>query len=334
MKIRPEQLRDHANAPVALIHGAEPLLILEAAEQFRKALQQQGELERELFTIEAGFDWAGVLETASSGSLFAPRRLLEIRLGEAKPGDKGSRVLCELATLASNDLILLVTAAKLDQSAQNSRWFKTLDRAGVNLTFWPLNGRQLSAWLEQRMRSRGIQAEQELIQLLAQRCEGNLLAAAQEIDNMSLWLDQGRIDSQKWLELCNDQARFSIYDLADAALIGDAQRFMRIVKSLQTDGTEIILASWAVHRDIQCLNQILFDVRSGLAIPAALARHKVWEKRKMLFTQALKRIDDRKCRQLLIHCAELDSVNKGMQSGDAWQLLQRLGLQLCGQLIS
>ena len=337
MKIRPEQLQDQLNhnlAPIYIIHGAEPLLIQEAADKVRAAAQQKGYAERECFTVETGFDWSRLQLEASSGSLFARQRLLEIRLGEAKPGDHGSRVLSQWAERPPPDIILLLSAAKLDNAAQNSRWFKALDKAGVNVTIWPMNPRQLPRWLEQRLHAQGLQPMADVLDLLSARCEGNLLAAKQEIDKLALLLGHGPVTAEQILELSSDQARFSIYDLADAALSGQAQRIVRIMPVLKAAGVEPILALWALHREIQTLNRLHYDVQRGLTLPAALTRQNVWEKRKPLFTQALKRISEQECRRLLSACAKLDSIIKGASLGDPWQGLLALSLRLAGQALA
>ncbi|MCB1813609.1 MAG: DNA polymerase III subunit delta [Candidatus Competibacteraceae bacterium] len=333
MKVRPEQLSAQLKrglAPLYIIHGSEPLLILEAADAVRAAARERGFHERELFTVETGFDWSRVQLEANSGSLFASQRLLEIRLGDAKPGDSGGRVLSQLAAQPSPDMLVLLSAGKLDQSAQKSRWFKALDKVGVNVTVWPLDARQLPRWLEQRLRAHGLQPTAEALALLSSRCEGNLLAAKQEIDRLALLLEPGPVGIEQIMQLGSDQARYSIYDLADAALMGKTKRVIRIVQVLKHEGVEPILAVWALHREIQSLNRLRFDIQRGLTVPAALTRHNIWEKRKPLFTQALNRIDTPTCRQLLRACAKLDGLIKGAERGDVWDSLLALSLRLAG----
>ena len=334
MKIRPEQLQEQLSkdlAPIFLIHGAEPLLIQESADKVRSAAYQQGYTERDCFTVEAGFDWSHLLVEANSGSLFSSRRLIEVRLGNSKPGDKGSQALYQWAERPPPDIVLLLSADKLDSGSQNSRWFKALDKAGINLTIWPMNLRQLPRWLEQRLHAHGLQPMADVLELLSARCEGNLLAAKQEIDKLALLLGHGPVTVENILELSSDQARFSIYDLADAALSGQAARVVRIIPVLKAEGVEPILALWALHREIQTLNRLHYDIQRGLTLPAALTRHTVWEKRKPLFTQALNRINDRECKRLLRACAELDGIIKGASFGNPWQGLSALSLRLSGQ---
>jgi len=333
MKVRLDQLPDvlrRGLARVYIIHGSEPLLTLEAADVVRTAAREHGFSERELFTVETGFDWSRVMLEAHSGSLFANQRLLEIRLGEAKPGDSGSRVLTQLAEQANPETVLLLTAGKLDQSAQNSRWFKSLDKAGINVTIWPLDARQLPRWLEQRLQAQGLRPTAEALALLSSRCEGNLLAAKQEIDKLALLLEPGPVGLEQMLQLGSDQARYTIYDLADAALAGRPKRVVRIVQVLQHEGVEPILATWALHREVQNLSRLRFDIQRGLSLPAALTRHKIWEKRKALFTQALNRTDTVTCQQLLRACAQLDAILKGAERGSPWDGVLALSLQLAG----
>lgn len=333
MRVRPEQLDEQLKqriAPVYLVFGDEPLLVMEAADTIRARAREQGYDERQVLTVEAGFDWNSLLLNANSGSLFASRRILDLRLGEQKPGDAGSKTLRAYAQRPNIDVVLLISAGRLDQNTQKTRWFSDLDRAGVVVQLWPVDARQLPAWCENRLHAKGMRASPDGIRFLARYVEGNLLAAAQEIDK--LYMLHGAVTlSDKQLEAAvEDSARYSIYDLADAALAGRADRCLRIIGGLRNEGNEPVLVLWALTREVRALAKMRFALDKGLSLGAVLSQNKVWEKRKPLVTRALQRLNDTLCRRLISDCARIDKVLKGIEPGNAWDDLLTLSLRISG----
>ena len=336
MRVRYEQLAaqcQRALAAVYLVHGDEPLLVQEAAATIRQAARNQGYDEREVLSVEPNFDWNHLTLQANSGSLFASRRLLELRLGRAKPGDAGGKALRAYAQQPAEDVVMLISADKLDAAMQKSRWFKALDAAGVIVPIWPIDARQLPAWIGNRLRSKGLQADAAAIAVLTAHVEGHLLAANQEIEKLALLYGSGSISTEQMLAAVSDSARFSIYDLVDAALAADAARVVRIVGSLRREGTDPVLVLWALQREIRLLNRIQFDSQNSQQTTVQmLHQHGVWDKRKPLVMGALKRLPLTTCERLLQRCAYLDRVIKGFASGSAWDELENLGLRLAGEL--
>jgi DNA polymerase-3 subunit delta len=335
MKLRPQQLAQHLQqtlAPVYLLHGDEPLLIGEAVDAIRHAARERGYDEREVLDVDGGFDWDRLLMTANSGSLFASRRLLELRLGQHKPGDAGGKALQNYAKDPPPDIVLLIIAGKFESSSQRSRWYTALDQAGVTVQAWPVAGNQLPAWIEARMRRAGLRATPEAIALLAERVEGNLLAAAQEIDKLALLFGPSRLSAAQLREAISDSARYSIYDLADAALAGDIERSVRILDGIHREAIEPILVLWALQREIRLLLQLHFDTARGAPLAQAFNRHKVWEKRKPLLNRALQRLssDTTTLHRLLQDCARLDRIIKGIEPGEPWDELLGLVMKLSG----
>ena len=334
MRLRAEQLTvrlNHRLAPLYLVYGDEPLLVQETADSIREAARAQGYHERECLTVDTGFEWNTLLAAAHSPSLFAAQRLLELRLGTAKPGDLGAKALMAYAARPAEDAILLVTGGKLDRTAQQSRWFAALDTAGVVVQLWPVEARQLPAWIERRMLARGLRPTAEATAWLAQRVEGNLLAAAQEIEKLHLLFGSGAITLEQLLAVVGDSARYSIYDLVDAALSGDTERVVRMVNGLRGEGVEAVLIAWVLHREIRLLSELAFETGAGLALEAALTRHTVREKRKPLLRRALQRLPVKACRGLLRDCARVDRLLKGVGDGsNAWDELLDLSLRLAG----
>lgn len=333
MRLKAEQLPQHLHqtlAPIYVIAGEDPLLVGEAADAVRARAREAGHATREVLDAGASFDWASLRQAAASLSLFAEQRLLELRLPEPKPGTTGAKVLEAYAGNPPPDTVLLLVTGRLDKATQNSRWVSALDRAGVVVTIWPLSPQQLPAWIAQRMRRRGLQPDNEAIVLLADRVEGNLLAAAQEIERLCLLHGSGHIDARTVAESVADNARFDVYKLADAALQGDTARCCRMLHSLRAEGVEPILALWALSREVRAVAGMAYDVAQGEAPARAMAAHRVWDSRKRLVGEALRRGDADHWQRLLRQCAHIDRVAKGMAPGRPWDELETLLLAMSG----
>ena len=333
MRLRPEQLAGQlAKQPISvcLIHGDEPLLIQEATDAVRAAARRDGYQDRETLTVETGFDWNRWYQASRSLSLFGGQRLLELHFN-GKPDQAGATALTDYANTPATDTRLLITCGKLPTATTNSRWFRALDKVGVTVAVWPVTGQQLPAWIERRMRSRQLHPSADVVALLVERVEGNLLAAAQEVDKLALLLGSGPVSAEQLLASVSDSARFSIYDLVDSALAGQPDRVMRIISGLRGEGTEPVLALWALHREIRLLIQLRFAADRSQGLDAALTRHNVWEKRKPLIRRALQRLTDRELNRLLRGCSYLDRIIKGVTPGDPWQNLLALTLRLAGK---
>ena len=334
MRLRLEQLGGQLArqlAPLYLIYGDEPLLVQEALDAIRSAARTRGYSERVCLTVEAGFDWNRFWESAVSPSLFAERRLMELYLGGAKLDEAGGKILQAYANRPAEDVLLLLSAGKLDAGAQKSAWFSALEAAGIVVPVWPIEASQLPAWIEQRMRAQGLLPTPAAIALLAERVEGNLLAAAQEIARLQLLFGGGAITAEQLLAVVGDSARYSVYDLVDAALAGQVERVVRIVYGLRDEGVEPVLVCWALHREIRLLALLAFASAQGQALEGEMARNKVWEKRKPLLRRALQRLPVRVCRRLLDRCAHLDQLIKGVATGNAWDEILNLALSLAGR---
>jgi len=221
MKLAPAQLAKHLQgslAPVYVISGDDPLLCQEAADAIRSAARQQGFDERQVFSADANFDWGTLLQAGASMSLFAEKRLLELRLPSGKPGDKGAAALIEYCSRPAEDTLLLISLPKLDGSAQKTKWGKALVE-GQDTQFiqiWPVDAAQLPQWIRQRLSQAGLSAQQDAVELIAARVEGNLLAAAQEIEKLKLMAEGGQITVETVQAAVADSARFDVFGLVDA----------------------------------------------------------------------------------------------------------------------
>ncbi len=332
MRLNANQLGRHLEqglAPIYLLSGDEPLLVDEACAAVRSRARTLG-YERQVATVEAGFDWHDFAATLSSPSLFAARSLYELRLPTAKPGDAGAKTLVRLAEQPAPDTVLLVITGKLDKATQQSKWASALEDAGVHVQIWPLESARLPEWIAERLRARGLKAEPAVAELLAQFTEGNLLAAAQEIDKFALLFGEGLIRLEDVRDDLSDDTRFTVYGLADACLAGDAAGMLRILTRLRAEGTEPILALWALAREARTLTQMALALAGGKGEAAVMQTFKVWPQRKGLVGRALKRLSARQCLALLVRAAQVDKVLKGRASGDGWHELELLALAFCG----
>ncbi len=332
-QLRAEQLAAHLKQPLAavyFIYGDETLLVNECADAIRSAARTQGYADRQVFTVESGFDWNSLLAASDSLSLFAERRILELRLPTGKPGKEGARVLREYTDRLPDDTLLLIVSAKLEAAARRSKWVQALDQAGISLPVWPVETAQLPAWIDRRLRTRGMQASRDALQLIAERVEGNLLAAAQEVEKLYLLHGDGHLDLDTVEELVTDSARYDVFGLVDAALAGEAVHAQRMLSGLRAEGVEPVLVLWALSREIRSLTTMARQLQTGSSLSQVLAAQRVWDKRKPQVGAALKRIRGRQWWQLLQTCSRIDRIVKGRAAGSAWDELLQLTLHLSG----
>ncbi len=334
MILAPERLSSHLARGVAslyLIAGDEPLQQMEAADAVRRAVREQGYTGREVLHVDKGFDWSGLGAAAGVRSLFAERRLIELRLPGGRPGEAGGKALRSWAENPPEDCVLLIISGKLDPAARRSRWFQALDRAGVVVQAWPLKPVELPAWIERRMQGRGLQASPEAVALLAERVEGNLLAAAQEIEKLHLLYGARRLGVEAIVAAVGDSARFTVYELVDSALAGDGVRCVRILRGLQGEGVEPVLVLWALSREIRQLEGMALELARGDAMEQILQRYRVWEQRKAVVRAGLRRHQTLHWQQLLRRASRIDRMIKGADEGNPWDELLQLVLLVAGK---
>ncbi|HET6655983.1 MAG TPA: DNA polymerase III subunit delta [Gammaproteobacteria bacterium] len=333
MKLRSEALAPHLKKtllPVYLIAGDETLLVQEAADAVRAAARQDGFDTREILFAERGFNWSRLAEAGASLSLFASRQLLELRLPTGKPGREGGQAFADYAAAPPSDTLLLVIASKLDRGSRNASWVKALDQAGAVVEIWPVGRGELPKWIARRARTRDVQLEADAAELLAERVEGNLLAAAQEIDKLALLTGPGRVDVAAVQNAVAASARYDVFGFVDAALGGDSARALAMLDGLKAEGVEPTLVLWALTREIRTLANAAFEVSRGQSASQALA--KVWAKRRSLVEGALRRLGRRASKGLLLRAAELDRIIKGPRHHEAWPALATLTAMLAGAL--
>ncbi|HJQ73557.1 MAG TPA: DNA polymerase III subunit delta [Gaiellaceae bacterium] len=307
-------------APAWLVVGDETLLTGEAADLVRARARKEGFTGRELFVTDRSFDWSAVTAASQELSLFSERRILEIRMPTARPGKEGGAALAALASDPGPDNLVLVVTAKPEREAWTSAWFKAFEKHGVVVQSWPVEIAKLPQWIAQRAAKLGLDLEKSAAELLAERVEGNLLAAQQEIEKLALLVPGGRVTMDAVEQAVANSARYDVYKLGEAALAGDAPRTLRILEGLRAEGAEPPLVLWALCRDLRALA----DARNGVsrkAYGAAAERHAE------LVSRAAKRTAREPMGPWFAAAARIDRQFKGQDGphgGDPWTTLTGL----------
>ena len=331
MKLAADQLAQHLQRGMGelyAVYGDDPLLTLEAADAIRAAARVSGCEEREVFTVERGFNWQSLLASGNSLSLFASRRLLEIRIPSGKPGTEGSKALEAYCAALPQDTVTLVLLPKLDKATQNSKWFKALDSVGATVPVYPVDYARLPEWIGRRLAAQKQKADRDTLRFLAERVEGNLLAAHQEIQKLGLLYPEGNLSFDQVKNAVCDVARYDVFKLADALLEGDAARATRILDGLRGEGEDPILVLWALSREARQLAKIQVSVQAGAPAPQAMRAAGVWDSRQALVGKALRRLPLPRLQGALKRAADIDRMIKGLLRGDVWDELLQLGLSL------
>ena len=342
MNLKAEQLGAHLKdglQPIYIVQGDEPLQHMECADLIRRHAKQAGYLSREVFYVEKGFDWSELMASTQSMSLFSELRLIELRLGNGKIGETGAKIITQLVQDPPQDTVLLVLADKPDKSVNASKWFKRLQEVAVVIQVWPLSINQMPVWLQKRAAAINLQLTREAAQLLAQRSEGNLLAASQELEKIHLLSlsrqssaagDRFALDVDEVWQFVADNARYDVFALTDAALAGQVARSKRILNGLLAEQAEPVIILWSLAREIRNLLAMQAKLSSGMAINQVLQQSGVWAQRKNLLANALQRLNGNQLENLLVRCHEIDKTIKGMGSGQLRDDLLNLVLGLAG----
>ncbi|MFN3860877.1 MAG: DNA polymerase III subunit delta [Roseateles sp.] len=341
MQLRAEALAAHLNkglARIYTVHGDEPLLAQEAADQIRAAARAQGFGERQIFTVSgAHFDWAPVLAAAQAMSLFAERQFIEIRIPGGKPGKDGSEALQRYAETAPDDVLTLVTLPRLDKTQLSSAWFTALDSHGVSIRVEPIERRALPAWLAQRLKAQGQSVPegedgQRALAFFADRVEGNLLAAHQELQKLALLHPPGELTLAQIESAVLDVARFDVFKLSEAVLSGNIPRILRMLDGLESEGEAAVLVHWNLAEDARALARVRAALDAGRPLPVAMREARVWGAKERLIERIAPRLDSAQAAALVQAAQVCDGLVKGLRHpdwpSDPWAALRRLALLL------
>jgi DNA polymerase III subunit delta len=344
MQLAPAQLAPHLQRglrPLYTLYGDEPLLVQEAADAIRATARAQGYTERSVHTVSgAHFDWGAVLAAGGSMSLFADKQILEVRIPSGKPGKEGSPALQQLAesSVGNDTTLTLVLLPRLDFQAKKSAWFVALEGAGVAMELPPVERGALPQWISQRLAVNGqrvVAGEegQRTLQFFADRVEGNLLAAHQEIQKLALLHPAGELRFEQVEASVLNVARYDVFKLSEAVLGGQPARVQRMLDGLQAEGEAQVLVHYTISEDIRALKRVKDAMAAGRPLPMALREQRVWGVKEKLFERVLPRLSATALENLLYGAHTVDGIVKGLKAPgwptDGWQALHKLAMDLC-----
>lgn len=329
MRIKPEQLAQHLSRgiqPLYTVYGDEPLLALEAADLIRAAARQAGYSEREVHSVETRFNWNELLAAGDNLSLFGNRRLADIRIPSGKPGLEGGKALQTYCARLPPDTVTLISLPKLDRQATAAKWFVALEGGGVTVAVNPVAFDQLPRWIGERLAMQNQRTDSQTLRFIAERVEGNLLAAHQEIRKLALLFPPGTLAFDSVREAVLNVARYDVFKLADALLAGDVPRLTRMLDGLRGEGEAPTLILWTLTRELRILTRIKAGQAAGQPAARLMREAGVWESRQALVEKALARVSLPALTQALRQAAAIDRAIKGLQSADVWDALSQLAL--------
>jgi DNA polymerase-3 subunit delta len=329
VRLTAEQLQpalDRGLAAVYLVSGDEPLLVGEAADAIRAAARARGYADRTVFFVDRSFDWDDLKQSTQSLSLFAERRLFELRMPTGKP-DKGAAALIDLATRPPPDVLCLIVTDKLDNKTGDAAWVRAIEKHGAWVRVWPVDTAALPGWLRARAKTLKIEIEPDAARIIATLVEGNLLAAKQELDKLALLAGGARIDAALVLRSVGDSARYDVFQLASAAAAGDAQRALKVLLGLKSEGVEPTLILWALLRELRGLWQARERIRLK-----SNTRGSGWNQAATPSPEAQARIATLPLAPLLRQAHQTDRVIKGLAAGDSWTAITGLTAAMAGAL--
>ena len=338
MKIKPEQLaRSLGKQTPALIWlaGDEPLLMQEAADLVREHCRKQDFSEREVFAVDRSFNWELFQQAGGNLSLFGERKLIELRLSSVKLEDVSKKALQSYLDQASPDSVVLLSSPRLEKQTLNTKWFKAIEAESLLVQIWPVNRDGLAEWLQQRLLREQLSADNEALQILMDRVEGNLLAAVQEIEKLKLLShsasgEQVHLDGNTVMQLVADSSRYTSFSAIDAALLGDTARAQKILSGLKAEGVAPQAILGALLKELRQLQAMVRKKEQGQGINAILQAARVWFNRKQAISASLRRLDSQQIWGLLEQARRVDLAGKGMNAANAWDELSLLFIGLAG----
>jgi len=336
MQLRIDALDAHVAKPLAqlyVITSDEHLLALEAADKIRAAARRQGYTERDVLSVERSFKWGELLAANQELSLFGDKKMIELRIPTGKPGKDGGAALQSYAKNLSPDNLTLITLPKLDWATQKAAWVASLQQAAVYIDIPNVERLQLPAWIGQRLAAQGQSAERASIDFIAERVEGNLLAAHQEIQKLGLLHEPGKLTYEQVQDAVLNVARYDVFKLSEAMLAGDPARLVRMLEGLKGEGEALPLVLWAVSEEIRTLLKLKAGMAQGRPLGALMKEMRIWGPRERMMEPALRRVSLPVLEKALQEAAQVDKMIKGLRAkahaGDAWDALLQLALTIC-----
>ena len=334
MRLRPDQLNNHLQktnlAPIYFVSGDEPLQKLECIDQLRMTARSQGYEERLVFNVDKSFDWNSINDASANLSLFASRRIIELRMASPKPGKECGKVLLDYAEQLNEDNLLIISSDKLDKSAQNNKWVKAIEKIGVLIQAWPVSPAQLPGWIQNRLLSKQKRITLDAARLITLRVEGNLLAAQQEIDKLILLIEKDDIDTEDVIAAVADSSRYDVFDLIDSAYLGNTNRTLHMLQGLKNEGTEPMALFGAWMWEFRRLCSISHQYESGTNLESLFKSYRIWDQKKRSMNAVLQRHSSKSFDKLLKYCATIDRTLKSSRREQAWDQFDTLLLAIAG----
>jgi DNA polymerase-3 subunit delta len=331
MHLRAEQLEAQLARTVAsiyTIHGDEPLVALEAADAVRAAARRKGCTEREVLFAERGFDWSALTHAGASRSLFGGAKIVDLRIPSGKPGTDGTAAIERYCAARDASSVTLVSLPRLDRAGQASGWFGALGAAGVIVDVWPVERARLPQWIGARLGRSGQHAAPAVLEFLADRVEGNLLAAHQEVEKLALLLPASELSLAQVEDAVANVARYDAFDGSAALLAGDLARYLRVLDGLRGEGEAPTYVLWTLAEDLRALLRVQSGLEAGGSIEGLLREHRVWGPRQRHMKAAVRRYSRAALQAAMARAARIDRIIKGVARGEPWEEFARLGLEL------
>ena len=335
MQMRPDALEGHlakAIAPLYVISSDEHLLALEAADKIRRAARAKGFSEREVLTVERTFKWGELLAANQELSLFGDKKLIELRIPTGKPGKDGGAALQAYAKDLSPDNLTMITLPKLDWQTAKAAWVTSLQQAAVFIDIPTIERAALPNWIGQRLAAQQQSTDRQGLDFIADRVEGNLLAAHQEIQKLGLLHEPGKLSFEQIHDAVLNVARYDVFKLSEAMLLGDPARLVRMLEGLKGEGEALPLVLWAVAEEIRTLLKLKAAMAQGRPLGALLKEYRIWGPRERMMEPALRRITLPVLEAALRDAAQVDKMIKGLRAkafaGDAWDAMLQLALKV------
>ncbi len=334
MKIKPDQLsKNLSNGLESLyfIFGPEILLVEQSLTLIKKAAKENNFSDRVRFDIDGLFPWDTINNEMANPSLFSEKRIIECRLTTGKIGLKGSKALTELVDTLPDDILLIISTGKLDMNQQKSKWFKALDKKGAIIQHWEVQNEHLVSWIINQMTQLGLKPNKEVAEAIAYCTEGNLLASMQEIQKLKIAYPDGHINADEFLNQIDQQSHYSVFGLIDAALKGDSAKVNKVFNSLVDEMTPPVIIISSLYREIKSLATMSVELKQNEPIEDIFEKHRVWQKRKPLISNALKKHPYQRLQKLLLSLGRIDRSLKGMDNLNVYDELRSVVITLSGK---
>jgi DNA polymerase-3 subunit delta len=336
MRLKSEQLTaslQKSLGAVYLISGDEPLQIVELSDAIRQAAKRTGFLEREIFSTDTGFEWSDITTSSQSMSIFGDKKVIDLRVPTANFGNDGAKTLISYCEKLPADTVLLITCGKLNAAAMKTKWFEAVDKVGVTIQVKPLEGDELLQWLQNRLQQRGLNTDRAGLALLAERVEGNLLAASQEIEKLYVLYGASVLTKEQIFDVVADSSRYDVFKLIDAIGAANPNRIFKVLAGLQAEGIAPPVVLWGLMREARTLCKVKIELSEGKSKDIVFRNNQIWDKRIGLVEKAIKRLSHTKLFEILTLSAKADRQAKGQESGDVWETILLICLAFSGNTI-